>query len=453
MLRTIDYAQLDDDTKAYLRAVRNGNGVGSPGVFHPMSSGMPVVAFLAGLAVIPLFVWAGYSSNKPAWANAMIQTAGVVLGGWMILYAIRRWTASADKYAGQFYYFDPLHVFVGQGEQLQYAHIREEMSAEPVGSSGLRFEDEVSAFQLNLPNRAIALYAANYYDALGHLSEDEEGRWSKLNSAELGAVAKYMVRNERPPASLDDVDLNIEDIPDEVRPRRGGGFGPLRYLLILAIGAGVFFAFNSTNGPIQDEANFAAAKDGGPTKLRDYLLNPDNTKHRDEAEKLLAQKYDAPIAKVKAEGTDPQIRDGFAELLDTLRGPETPAVSVSVADTNPVAMASWAESLRTRFADGIGTAVGKEFIVFVKAPDGKPGLIDLKYSTADENVVKWTLELRRKPDDATPYLSIPRTINIAGGNPNGILFSPSEAVYQDVMKRLVGTAPAAPPPLPPDEDW
>ena len=36
---------------------------------------------LAGLIVLPLFVWAGYSSNKPAWANAMIQTAGVLLGG------------------------------------------------------------------------------------------------------------------------------------------------------------------------------------------------------------------------------------------------------------------------------------------------------------------------------------------------------------------------------------
>ena len=167
MLRTIDYIQVDDDTKAYLRAVRNGNGVGAPGVYHPVSSGWPGVALIAGLFIIPLFVWAGYTSNKPAWANAMLQTAGVVLGGWLILYAIRRWTASADKYAGHFYYFDPLHVFVGQGEQLQYARVKEEMEVTPVGTSGLRFEDEDRAYLVNLPNRAVALNAANYYDALG----------------------------------------------------------------------------------------------------------------------------------------------------------------------------------------------------------------------------------------------------------------------------------------------
>jgi hypothetical protein len=344
-------------------------------------------------------------------------------------------------------------VYVGQGEQLQYARVRDEMTAEPVGTSGLRFENEDTAFALNLPNRGIALYAANYYDALDHLRSDENGRWENLNSAELGAVAKYMVRNEQPPASLDEVDLNIEVVPHEVRPRRSGGFGALRYLLILAVGAGVFFAFMSSNPSIQDDANFAATKNGGPAELRHYLLNEHNTRHRAEVEKLLAQKYDAPIAKVKAEGTDEKLRNGFAELLETLRGPETPAVSITVADTNPEAMASWAQSLRTRFADGIGNAVGKNFIVFGNAPEGKPGLIDIKYSTTNGNAVSWTVELRKTPDAATPYLSAVGNTTLDAANPTGIPVQPSEAVYLDVMKRMVGAAPAAPAPLPVDADW
>src|SRR5438309_1120121 len=115
MLRTIDYTQLDPATKAYLRDVRRANGRGAPGVFAATPDSRPVWALLAGLAVLPLFLWVGYSTNKAPWAAALIQTAGVVLGGWLILFAVRRWMANADSFAGKFVYFDPEHVFVGAG--------------------------------------------------------------------------------------------------------------------------------------------------------------------------------------------------------------------------------------------------------------------------------------------------------------------------------------------------
>ena len=467
MLRTIDYATLDDDTKGYLRAVRDANGVGSPGVFHPVSSGRPGCALLVGLIVLPLFVWAGYSSNKPAWANAMIQTAGVLLGGWLVLYAFRRWTASPDKYVGKFFYFDPDHVYVGEADQLKYAPLDEETTAEPVGQSSVRIETADGRFDVPLPNRAAAVHVANYYDALGHLREDESGRWAKLSSAELGAVAKYMVRNDRLPNGLEEVDLTIDRLPEEVRSKRGVSLGFLRYALILAVGVGVFLAFSATNGPIQDEANFAAlGPDAGPSKLRDYLLNPSNKAHREEVTKRLSDLYDKPIAAVRANGTDPEIREGFVKLLDTLRGPETPAVSIAVTDTGG-GMAGWGDSLRVRLADGIGGVVGKEFIVFVKAPGGElvpdasaPATTDgqkyphvnVKYTTADPTKLTWTIELRLKPDDATPYLTAVRTNNLMTVNPNGVPLSAGEAVYADLMAKMVGSAPAAPPPLPAD-DW
>jgi hypothetical protein len=420
-------------------------------VFLTGSAGLPAVAFLIGLVILPLFVWAGYSSNKAAWANAMLQTAGVMLGGWLIVYAVRRWTASPDKYVGKFYYFDPLHVYVGEGEQLRYARLDEETSVAPVGSNGLRFENEDGRFDLTLPDRGSALYAANYYDAIDHLNADPE-RWGNLSAAQVGAVAKYMVRNEQPPGSLQEVDLDIDRVPEDVRPKRGGGAGVLRYLLILGVGAGVFFAFANTTGPVTDESNFVEAKGGGPVKLRDYLNNRHNTAHMDEATKLLAAQYDKPIADVRAKGTDPEIREGLAKLLDSLRGPETPAVSLRATDTGG-GLSSWAELLRTRMADGIGAAVGKEHIVFVKPPDEKPALIEIKYTTADPKGLMWTIEMRLNPDDAQPYLSATRTNTLTAANPNGLPLTPSEAVYQDVMTRMVGSAPAAPPPLPPEDDW
>lgn len=455
MLRTIEYAQLDDDTKTYLRAVRNSRGNGSPGVFLSGSAGLPVVAFLLGLVILPLFVWAGYSSNKAAWANAMLQTAGVMLGGWLIVYAVRRWTASPDKYVGKFFYFDPQHVYVGAGEQLKYARLDEETSVEPVGTNGLRFQNEDGRFDLSLPDRGSALYAANYYDAIDHLNADPE-RWGNLSAAQLGAAAKYMVRNEQPPASLQEVDLDIDHVPEDVRPKRGGGAGFLRYLLLLAVGAGVFFAFKTTNAPLQDAGNFAAAKAeaqaGVPNKLRDYLLNSNNTAHREEAEKLYSSLYDKPIADVRAKGTDAELREGLVKLLETLRAPVTPAVSLRVTDTGG-GLSSWSDALRTRLADGIGTTVGKDYIVFVKPPDDKPAHIEIKYSTADPKGVSWTIDMRLTPDDAQPYLTASRTNSLTVANPNGLPLTPSEAVYQDLLTRTVGSAPAAPPPLPVDNDW
>ena len=135
MLRTIAYSQLDPDTKAYLRAVRQARGRGMPGVFEATSDARAVFAFLIGLVVIPLFLWFGYSTNKAPWAMAMLQTAGVMLGGWLIVYAFRRWFAGHDRYAGKFVYFDPEHVFVGKGEELAYARLDDDTAAEPDGDS------------------------------------------------------------------------------------------------------------------------------------------------------------------------------------------------------------------------------------------------------------------------------------------------------------------------------
>lgn len=453
MLRTIDYADLDDDTKAYLREVRNSRGDGSPGVFRSGSAGQPMLALILGLVILPLFVWAGYSSNKNPWANAMLQTAGVMLGGWLIAYAVRRWTAHPDKYVGKFFYFDPAHVFLGQGEQLRYARLGDEVSAEPVGTSDVRFETDDARFQVSLPDHLTAVTVANYYDALDHLRQDESGRWDDLSAAESGAVARYMVRNDSLPPNLAETDLAIEQVPEEVRPQRRGGLGFFRYLLILAVGAGVFSAFGSTNGPVQDKANFAAAADAtSPAKLRDYLWNPHNTAHADEVTKKLAELYDKPIADVRTKGTDAELKEGFVKLLDSLRGPDIPAVSLAVADKDGTGLSSWAKDLRTRLADGIGNAVGKEFIVFVEKPADKPALVQVTYSAANPSKLTWTIDFRLKPDDAAPYLSVTRSNTLTVANPNGVTLIPTEAVYQDLMTRMVGAAPAAPPPLPLD-DW
>lgn len=445
MLRAIDYVQLDPDTKAYLREVRRANGRGAPGVFEAKADARAAIALLAGLVVLPLFLWLGYSTNKAPWAAALIQTAGVMLGGWLIVYAVRRWTASIDRYAGRFVYFDPEHVFVGGGEEVRYARLDDATRAEPAGDTGVGFNTGGGDFVVPVPGRAVAQFVSDYYDALAHLRRTD-GWWDGVTPATLGAIARYMVVNERVPVNLSEVSLEIDSMPDEVRPARHRPSGVLRYLLILAVGVGVYFAFLSTNQPLHDAGAFAAVNQTSPADLRHYLADPHTAAHHEEAKQKLAALYDKPIADVRANGTDPQTAEAFAKLLDTLRGPETPAVSLGVKDASAGAVGtSWADTLRTRLADGIGDAVGKEFVVFVRKPDDKPALLDLTYTT-DGGQLVWTLEFRLTPDDEKPYHTASNTVAQATTNN-------SEAVYADVMKRMTGKTPAAPPAVQVGDDW
>lgn len=445
MLRTIDYVQLDPDTKAYLREVRRANGRGAPGVFEAKTDARAALALLAGLIVLPLFLWLGYSTNKAPWAAALIQTAGVVLGGWLVVYAVRRWTANVDKYAGRFVYFDPEHVFVGGGEEVRYARLDDATRAEPAGDTGVEFSTGGGDFVVPVTGRAVAQFVSDYYDALAHLRRNRDGWWDGQPPATLGAIARYMVVNERVPVNLSEVSLEIDSMPEEVRPARRRPSGVLRYLLILVVGAGVYFAFLSTNQPLHDAGAFAAVNQSSPGDLRHYLADPHTAAHHEEAKAKLAALYDKPIADVRTNGTDPQTADAFARLLDTLRGPETPAVSLAVGSPDPTTSADWLNKLRERLADGIGDAVGKEYIVFVRKPDDKPALLDLTYTTAGGELV-WTLEFRLKPDDGSPYFTTRNTIPQT-------TTSTSEAVYADVMKRMTGKTPAAPPPPPAGGDW
>jgi hypothetical protein len=465
MLRTIDVSQLDENTKAYLKVVRIARGTGSPGLYHTVSSGMPIVAFIAGLLILAFLVWAGYSSNKPAWANAMIQTAGVLLGGWLMLYAVRRWLAGTENYVGHFYYFDPKHVYVGQGDQLQYARLSDDVEAEPIGTSGLRFRDNGRQFQLNLPHRAFSLSAANYYNLVGQIQEDEDYR--DLSLAHTGAVAKYIIQNDAAPASLNDLDLNIDEVPTDVRPKQATRFGLLPYLVMLGVAAVSFFIFKATNPQIRDNANFATLKDGDSNKLRDYLLNPNNVAHRDEILELLRKRYETPIAKVRQQGTDEKLREAFVTLLESLRGPERPTISLRVTDSEKnLGLQGWAFALRQRLADGIGNGVGEEFISVVRAPGDpiseimpptegevkKPAHIEITYSSANPENVTWKIEFRLSPDDAKPYFESMGMNTLTVQNPNGNPLPFTEAIYQDLMTNMIGQAPFAPPPLP-LEDW
>jgi hypothetical protein len=450
MLRTVAYSQLDSASKSYLRSVRQAGGRGMPGVFQATPDSRALLAFVLGLVILPLFLWLGYGTNKAAWAMALLQTAGVMLGGWLMLYAVRRWVAGMDNYAGKFVYFDPEHVFVGQGEELKYARLDEDTEAVPDGDTAVKLRTEAGTFSVPVPSRVIANFVADYYDALGHLREGaSENWWRNVTAAELGAMARFMVVNERVPGGTDEIALNVGDLPEEVRPARGKPSGLLRYLLILAIGGFVYTGFLFTNKPLHDAAAFGGVNQTSPAELRHYLADPNTEARHDEAKQKLKDLYAVKHKELAARpALEAELRDAFLGLFDTLDGPEPPAVSIHVAEaTGDPTGTTWANSLRTRLADGIGTEVGKEYILFVEKPkeEGKWAMFDLRYSVLPSGQLTWTLDFRRQATDEKPYATVTRVVS-------EVTVQASEAVYSDVMRKMLGNAPAAPPALQLD-DW
>lgn len=475
MFEKFDYAKLNAEAKRYLGDVRRRGGRGIPGVYLALSDNRPIWAALAGVVVLPLFLWIGYTSSKAPWATAMLQTAGVLLGGWLLWFAVRRWTASTDSSSGYFYYFDSRHAFVGEGETIRVAPIHPSAKVSPHGANAILIESDLDDRTIAVPNRGFAERVSDFYHGLAWVRSREDGPWANLEDDEAGAVARYLAEEDEAPQNLAEADLGIDSFTDTVRATGRLKSGILGLLAWLGIGAASFAIFSATNGIIQDNMAFAGAKGNigkdsaekytGAQGLRDYLLNERNTRNRDEAKALLSKLYDAPIAQVKSNPTaDPILRDGIAALLESLRGPETPAVSITAIDTEAPVQTNLAKGLRSRFADGIATAVGKDLIAFGEPPADKPALLTIRYSRTNPTSVEWIVEIRLKPDDASPFqakgsaaysggigfqpMPFGQTVELPTSETDAI----GEAVYFDVMMKMIGQAPGKPAAIT-NDDW
>src|ERR1700722_336964 len=89
MPETFNFEELDDATKSYLLAVRESTGKGMPGIFSPTTTSLAGCGCLTGTILVPLTLiasltnWIGVVYDDPI-RVAMLQTAGLLLGGWFI---------------------------------------------------------------------------------------------------------------------------------------------------------------------------------------------------------------------------------------------------------------------------------------------------------------------------------------------------------------------------------
>ncbi len=396
------YEELDDDTRAYLADVRGRKGEGTPGVFARRLNPWPLIGAIGGPLVILATMGVTWGTSliygDPV-RLALLQTAGLVLGGWMIWAAVRSWLAvRGPKWAGFWVYCDPLNVYEAKGEQLTINSVADvgEVKAYHARYPNGMYRASLLHFKLGTGKKEYYLIVrgeqkaddiAKYYNYLAWARGPEGGGRAHTEPARLGRIAAYVVDHEYEPQTEEQLGLEIAEIPKA--PMKANVAPPviLPYLVLALATVTCFLGMARANVPARDESLFRLIRETRRApQIRAYLFDPRNTLHRDDAEKMLAPLYDQPTGEVRQAAKDPVVMAGMLALLDDLRTADVPVVSIRVREDAPPDEfgSSRAVNLRDRLASGIAGYVGPELLVFVDAPEGLPAHVEFTYKLVPE---------------------------------------------------------------------
>jgi hypothetical protein len=458
--------ELDHETRDYLRVAREQDGRGLPGFYVGQTDVGPVAGIIAGFVVIVITVLITFPPTDPPAKEAMLQTAGFLLGGWLILAAFRVWAAGKfGRYAGHFVYADPNFLYDANGSTLNVTELADLREAKAIPN----FNDgkyKNTAITLNLKDErrtvtvddedggrrlAIFLKTIAYMRGGGEDGKDETLR--KLSPEAMGAVAKMVAMTGEFPADPARAEEgNAIRVPG---PRRDGrrSSGILGMGLVALIGAGMFLGFLAMDYPVRDETVFAQIESLPPNEqppaLRLYLTNDKFTAHRDEAKRLLDQRYEAGVA-ANINGNNADMKRGLSEVVLALKDKPTGALSLrTVEEISPNGLRGAAESRQKsvgeKLADKWGITIGDELVVFAVLEDAElPANIDLRWKFTDSGAITYTITYRKSPDEE-PVATATGTVP-AGTDPDRTL----DAMCDQVLSGSIGTTKIRPV-LPPED--
>lgn len=494
MATTFIFEELDDKTRDYLTAVRDNEGAGSPGVFATTSDSLPGCGCIAGPIVIAatllftLTTWIDVIYNDPL-GVACLQTAGLLLGGWLLTAKFR---GRGGRNAGNWVYVDPLHLYEAYREQVTVTPIDEVADASYTHNydSNGNYQNSVinivlggngfAAVTINSENRAEQM--VTYLNYLAWARGPDGGDRADLAPADLGGLARYVVRNGDEPKDAENninlslIELDIPEVPEE--PAREGratpAFLPYVFMFVFAVLCFLVMGF-VINPVVRDDAIYdAVMKDNTsppmtePRFLRAYLTDPRNKLHRAQVVERLGRFYTPAMDHVVRHGTDKRLAQGMADVLGGLSKAEQPVVSLRITETKSPAGAgdrgARESKLRTEFADGLVGAfaaqpwgqpiqlppgmtaketlppIGHQLIAFVEPPDDdKPVHFDVGYAFEptgnDAYQLRATVTLRSSIEDkdgATSQFTLPSTYTAAQAD---------QAVTElknELIRRMVG---------------
>lgn len=440
------FEELDEVTRNYLHDVRTRRGRGTPGIFAPVANNRPMLALFVGPIIAIVMFVISLSSSKDPWAIALLQTAAVLIGGWSVVYAFRRWMAGRSRiYGGYYTYFDPLFIYQVEGERVRITSLKTVQGVEALGGNRVAFDlgGSERGTVVTVSSAKLAQDVEDFYSAMDILERKHADVWGDVEASEIGAASKYFAEEEEVPRDRAVLDLTVTEVPRDPQRSQRAGFGWFPLILIVGFGVGLFLAFRVINVPLHDDIAWNQAKSDGAPGLRGYLLDDRNVRHRDEAKTLLAAAYDPAIQKLKTTtaAEDPKLREGMIALLEMLKTSDSPVLSIEIRGGPEDGTAL---RLRQELADGIARGIDPRLIAFVSAPDDKPANIEVKFPAEafpdKDGTVTLTVEIRTKIEEgpvATGKIKCP--LNQAPG------ISLADQLKVSITRELVGGWSSAPP--------
>ncbi len=461
MADTYQFEELDAETRQYIGIVRAKNGKGMPGIYAGKSNYLPWVGIFLGSVVLIGTLVATFPPTEHPIKEAMLQTAGVLVGLWLILAAFRVWMAGASgRYAGHFVYVDPETLYEGRGSSVRVTDLIDLREANAVQnfnegnyqntSIKLKLGKDRETIEVNDEERGrrmtVFLNAVVYMRDGGEDGTDE--KLKKLSPEVMGSVAKEVARTGQFPEHYSAEDVDAGRIPRPKKEHRAS-FGLFGILIWIGVGAATFVGCTTVNKPFRDEAIFARIKElpakDRPPAWRMYLANPDFTAHRDEIERDLNAYYDSAV-NTWVNGNDPQMKDALKELVLSLKTRE-PVISI-ITREEPGALGDDVgrdreNALRKKLADSLGSTIGDELVVFAAPTKGEgsqevdkslKGMIDVSWKFKDREIIEYTVEFRKGPDEE-PYAK--KTFALPLVNPNDANQF-GETVGSQILAQTVG---------------
>lgn len=496
MAITCLFSELDRDTREYLLEVRDRKGKRMPGMFAEVSNPWVGIGCICGpiLVVVTLLFtltdWIDIVYDEPN-RVAFLQTAGIVLGGWMLVAAVRsRLAAKSAAAAGHWVYADALHLYEAKGDQITFSPMHEMTQVNHTHKYNndtyqnteitVKFGKKVKRiFSIANEPKADKFVAFLNYLAFVY-GPDGEGR-DELPPEALGALARHVAKSDDEPLDehgkpdlsriADDYDVNVPQEPE--RARRAPP-NVLPYVGIFVAAVLCYFAMRLVNVPIRDNAIYSAVSQNPiePRYLRAYLIDSRNTRHRQSVADLLATFYDPVVSNLRSQPVKTDLKSGFADLMHSVRAADQAVVSIRVAEVKSPVGASGSESrvktLRDEFAKRIANALtpmsraivipadviivpppppaGEQLLAFVEAPSEAPAAhFDIKYwFQPDENgayQVVCRMEIRVNIEDrpvATSEFSLP--VAYTAGQADAAV----TALLTKIVVEMTGTQPGNP---------
>jgi hypothetical protein len=358
-VKKFEFQELDSQSREYLLDAQRCSGRGMPGLFIPRNDPLPTVALITGIVILAgtaLLSWQ-LMTEEPL-GVAMLQTAGLLLGGWLIFYALRVGLAIQNsKYPGNFVYADANTLWECESSTVMVTHLdklNEAHAEQHFGNEG-RYSHTVVTVQTADGNHSLKVHKEVYGQALadflntlawlrgggvpttqasrfevpGHDPGGLRNAWQraggnaardsnegnahqKLSAPALGRMAKELVLGGHASAdsSAEAPGLPFTELPIPKKVGRASS-GLLSYLLIIGVAVGGVFAFAGPNVGWRDDAIWEKIEqieeqDDRAPWLRGYLADARNTKRRDEARQMLRTIYADTISRIRAGVTQKQ---------------------------------------------------------------------------------------------------------------------------------------------------